>query len=549
MKKLLALVLTLALAMSTFTACGPKAPAGDASEGTKSMYPGTPGANEITINLGSEPPQLNTVLTTDTTSFSVIRHTMDNLVALDEKDVAIPAAAESWTFDEKTLTYTFKIREGMKWSNGDPVTANDFVFAWTQLLTPKNAAEYSYFAYIFKNAEAFYAGKAKAEDLGFKAVDDHTLTVTLEKPCGYALQMFAFGVFAPMNKTAWETYGEQYGTGADKIVTNGAYKMDSWIHEDSLVLVKNPDYWNAENIKLEKITMKMIKDANAAMNGFKAGELDMIGLNGEQAAAMTAEGYPIQHYNDGSAWYFEFNVKDKNLASAKIRKALTLAIDVESFVKDIVKNSSTVANTFTPGFIASASGTFGDAVAKSKIGYDRSIKAEDLKKLLEEGIKEAGLDKLELSIICDDTDNAQKYAAFFQEQWKTKLGVEVKIEAMPFKSRLQRMQDKQFQIVMAGWGPDYNDPNTFLDLWITDGGNNHTGFSNAEFDKLIADASNEVDPVAREAMFIKAEEIILTEYPIGMLYFRARDYVTSEKLEGVVRTAFSDIQLKMAKTK
>ncbi len=562
MRKLFATTLALMLGASAFTGCGPtdgpkvtedtstekpatedktEDKAEDKKEDKTETAETTPvaAAKNISINLGSEPPEMLSILTTDTTSGTVLRHVVENLVMLDENDRVIPGVAESWEFDESTLTYTFKLRENSKWSTGQPVTANDFVYAWRTLVTPETAAEYSYFGYVFKNGEAIANGEMAPTELGVKAVDDYTLEITLERPTSYALGMFAFYVFAPVNEEAHAQLGDTYGKDAATLPTNGPFNMAEWTHESNIVLTKNPDYWNADKVNLDQITMTMIKDSNAALNEFRTGGAQMIGLTGDQALQLKDEGFDLSTYDDGSAWYFEYNTTEPGLNNPKIRQALTLAVDAELFVSGVVKNNSIIADAFTPPCINGVEGPFSEAVGQL-------IKRGDYayaKELFEEGLAEEGLETLELSYITDDSDTAALHGAFFQEQWKTNLGLDVKVETMPFKSRLDRMTTKDFSIVMAGWGPDYNDPMTFLDVFVSGGGNNHTSYANPEYDALIKQAAEEIDPAKREEVLIQAEQILIRDMPIGPIYNRSRDYVTAPGLTGVIRTAFQDINL------
>lgn len=545
MKKIVVLCLTLLMALTSFVGCGPTTSSGDSNPakqaaGGDSTGGEATGKKAISINLVQEPPELLSVLTTDTASMTVLRHVVENLVMLDEKDEVIPGVAESWEYDEASLTYTFKLRQNSKWSTGQPVTAKDFVFAWQTLVNPKTAAEYNYMGFILKNGEAIANGEMDVTELGVKAVDDYTLQVTLERPVPYALSMFAFVVFAPINEENYTNLGETYGKDANTLPTNGAFNVTSWTHESDIVLAKNPEYWNAEKVNLDEVKMLMITDTNASLNEFKAGGAQMVLVNGEQAAQLKAEGKDVLNYDDGSCWYFEFNTTKEGLKNAKIRRALTLGVDAKLFIEGVVKNNSTVATSFTPPAVNGVNGKFKDAVG-DLIPRDNDFAAA--KALLEEGMKEEGLTSLNLSYICDDTDTAAKYAAYFQEQWKKNLGFEVTIQAMPFKSRIDRMQNKDFDIVLAGWGPDYNDPMTFMDLWVTGGGNNHTSYSNAEYDALIKAATVEADVNKRQEMLIQAEKVLMTDLPIGPIYNRARDYIVADGLTGVIRTAFQDINV------
>ncbi len=566
-KKLLAVMLVLAMSVSMLTACGKKvepakdnnaaatetpadnaeAPADNGSASAsddRSLYMGTPDANAITVNLGSEPADLCSITTTDTLSGSILRHVIENLVELDENDKVIPGCATDWTVSDDGLTYTFNIRQGMKWSNGEPVTAKDFVFAWTSLLDPSFASEYAYFGYIFKNGQKFNNGEVTADQLGFKAVDDYTLEVTLENPTAYFLDTLAFYVLAPVNEKAYKEFGTAYATDADKIVTNGPFKLDSWEHESKIVMSKNPDFYDAAKVNVDQITWLMINDTNAALNSFKAGECDIVGINGDQLKMMQGEGFPTFNYDDGSCFYLEYNMTDKYLANVNLRTAITYAVDKQAFIDSIVKNNSKPATGFTATAINGVNGKFHDEVGDTVPVVD----VEKAKEYYQKALSELGTDKIQLTMICDDSDTAIKNAAFVQEQLKTNLGLEITVESMPFKSRLDRMTNKDFSIVFAGWGPDYNDPQTFLDMFETGNGNNHTSYSDADYDALLNKVRTTLDASERMGYLADMEKKLMTDLPIGPVYWRCRDYVVSGKIaSGVVRTAFQDMNYRYVK--
>ncbi len=527
--------------VSLLGACGKK---NEVPMDNVDAYPGTTEKNSITVNIASEPPEMFTVTTTDTTSFSIIRHVIENLVTLDENDKVVPGVAKDWEVSEDGLVYTFNLREGMKWSNGEPVTAHDFVFAWTSLLTPSFAADYAYFGYIFKNGQAFNEGTVEADKLGFKALSDYKLEVTLENPASYFLSTLAFGVLAPLNEKAYKEFGTAYGTDANKMVYNGAYKMTSWEHESKIVLEKNTDYYDASKIEVEKINMVMINDANAALNAFRAGEVDVIGLNGEQSALIKGENYPVHTYDDGSVFYLEYNLENPQLANVNLRKAITYAIDKQAFVDSIVKNASKPAESFTAPTILGLSKKFNEEVGS----LIPKVDVEKAKEYYKKALEELGVDKVDLTMISDDSDTAVKNAAFVQEQLKVNLGITINVESMPFKSRLERMSNKDFSIVFAGWGPDYNDPMTFLDIFETGNGNNHTSYSNKKYDELLAKVRKENDAKTRFGYLAELEKILMDELPIGPIYWRSKDYVVSGKIKsGVIRTAFQDMNYKYVK--
>lgn len=527
---------------------------------------GSAGANEVTINLGAEPPEMDSILTTSSGSMNVLRHCVEGLVSLDANDEAVPGMAESWDVSKDQKTYTFHLRKGAKWSNGEEVTAKDFVFAWNQHFNARTGAPYAstWMTKIAGAEDIFNATAEKVdpkdeksdykmaeadipkymeEHAGWKAIDDYTFQVTFTGPFQYAVVLMAFPSFFPVNQKAYEEAGgnNNYGTDADKLAYNGPFTITSWAHEDSIVLEKNPDYWNAKNIKLDKITMRMIGQETTAINEFNNGSIDMIGLTGDNIKQFKN----AQGFDDGGAWYFEFNSKVNPFNNAKVRKALTLGVDAQAMIDTIVKNDSKVATTFTPPAVAQGEFTeyCGD-LFKHITNNDYS----EAKALLEEGLKEEGLTVAEFSpeLLCDDSSAAKQQAEFLQAQLKEHLGVTLNIRQVTYNARLDAMDQGDFEIVFAGWSPDYNDPMTYLDMWVTGNGNNHGKWSNAEYDKIIKEASQIADKEAYYAKLKEAEEILAEECPIGFIYDRQTSYVTSDRLKGVVRTAFQDINLNYA---
>ncbi len=341
-----------------------------------------------------------------------------------------------------------------------------------------------------------------------------------------------------MNEEAYEEFGEAYGTDADKMVYNGPFVMTSWEHENKIVLTKNPDFYDADKIKLQTINMVMINDSNAALNSFRAGEVDIIGVNGDQAKALKGEGFPVYSYDDGATAYVEFNLADPSLSNVDLRTAITYAIDKQGFVDAIMKNSSKPATSFTSPALNGLEKKFSEEVGALQPVYDVAKAKEHLEKA-----KQAlGVDNFELTLIGDDSDAAIKSTAFVQEQLKTNLGLDVKVEPMPFKSRLERMSNKDFQMVFALWGPDYNDPMTFLDMYETGGGNNHGSYSDPAYDELLNKVRTTLDAKERMGYLTELEKKVMTDLPIGPIYWRSRDYVMSGKIKsGAIRTAFQDM--------
>lgn len=573
LKKVLALVLSAALVVSAFAGCGGNssktstesiAASESSAESTESTASGdsTPAASgdataiftpktvdaakTISLNAGMEPTGLNTLTSTYAIEFSLFKHMYENLVTLDDDDNTVPGAAESWDYDEDTLTYTFHLRKDGVWTNGDPVTAKDFEFAWSQALNPEVASDYAYFLYFIKNAEKYFNGEVTWDEVGVKVVDDYTLEVTMEQPTPYALFLFSFGTLAPINQRFYEAVGaDLYSTEAQYFCTNGPFALTEWSHNDKIVMQKNDAWHGAADVEVEEIDWKIITDANAALSSFLAGDLDMVGLGtGELIKQATAAGATIQSYTDGTAFYIYFNNNDQYLSNVNLRRALFNAIDEQKEIDTVWQNDNEPMTSFTaPGVSATDGTSFAGKVGEL---YAPSRDQEKAKEYLATALSELGctVDDLSahLSIDCGDSATSIAEASFYQEQWRQVLGIEVTVNSMITKQGSQNRKTGNYVMSVTGWGPDYNDPNTFLDLWVTDGGNNQTGFSNERYDELIDLASKETDLEKRESYFIECEQIIADQLPIGPAFWRAPSYACSDKIKGGMhRSTFQDI--------
>lgn len=575
LKKVLALVLSAALVVSAFAGCGGNSSSSTTStesiaasessaESTESTASGdsTPAASgdataiftpktvdaakTISLNAGMEPTGLNTLTSTYSIEFALFKHMYENLVTLDDDDNTAPGAAESWDYDEDTLTYTFHLRKDGVWTNGDPVTAKDFEFAWSQALNPDVASDYAYFLYFIKNAEKYFNGEVAWDEVGVKVVDDYTLEVTMEQPTPYALFLFSFGTLAPINQRFYEAVGaDLYSTEAQYFCTNGPFALTEWSHNDKIVMQKNDAWHGAADVEVEEIDWKIITDANAALSSFLAGDLDMVGLaTGELIKQAEAAGATIQSYTDGTSFYIYFNNNDQYLSNVNLRRALFNAIDEQKEIDTVWQNDNEPMTSFTaPGVSATDGTSFAGKVGEL---YAPSRDQEKAKEYLATALSELGctVDELSahLSIDCGDSAMSIAEASFYQEQWRQVLGIEVTVNSMITKQGSQNRKTGNYVMSITGWGPDYNDPNTFLDMWVTDGGNNQTGFSNERYDELIDLAAKETDLEKRESYFIECEQIIADQLPIGPAFWRAPSYACSDKIKGgMYRSTFQDI--------
>ena len=539
-KKIIAMILVGMVSVSMMACSGSKETT-DTKQEKQLGDTGTVDNDMITVDLCAEPPELNSMLSTDIASSDILREVISGLYKLDANDNPVEDLAMETTVSEDGKTYTMKLREDAKWSNGEPVTAHDFVFAYQTICNPKTASIYAFILYEnIENGLEVYEGKKDVSELGVKAIDDYTLEVTFTNPIPYAKHLFSFTTYYPMNQKAYETIGaDQYAKDADKIVTNGPYKIAEWVHDDHITLEKNEQYYNAKDIQIPNIKYLMMKDSNTRMNAFKARQLDGFELVGEQVEQMKKEGIEVKSYVENRVWYLTYNRKNEVMNNSKICQALGLAIDTQSLCENVIKDGSIPATGLVPTGIVGANQMKYREVIGDMIHYD----PEQAKQLLEEGLKELGItkDQLHLSLTTDDTSKIQKEAAYYQEQWKQTLGIQVNIEPMPYKARLQAMQDGNFDMVLTAWSPDYNDPMTYLDLFTTTNGNNYGKYSNKEYDSLIQEAKQEVEAEKRQELLAKAEKMLIqTDAPTFPLYFSVKSYVLSSKVKNVTRTGFQD---------
>lgn len=557
MKKLLALLLAGLMAVAAAGCSSAPASSGDdsatdsgsstTSEATgTSNFAGTPDEGMVTVDLRAEPPDLNPITTSDVASADILRMTTAGLMKLDENDQPVKDLAEDYTVSEDGKTYTFKIRKDAKWNNGDPVTADDFVYSWLLAMDQKTAATYGFILYNnIVNGDKYFAGECEAEDVGVKALDDYTLEVTFNNPLTYALNLFAFQTYLPVNQKIYEAAGTNseggslYNTDPDLMGYNGPYYVESWTHNTEIVLAKNPDYYNADEIKIDKVKYTMMTDTNARMNAFQGGQVDCINLTAEQMDQMKQMNEPIHTYVDNGNWYFQFNLQTPALQSTKVRKALGDAIDPQSYIDNVLRDGSELANGLVPPSINGANnGKYVDG-REDLMDHDTA----GAKALFDEGLAELNLtaDDVKLTYVCDDTSNAQTHAAYFQQQWADVLGIEVEISPMAFQARLDAMRNGNFDIVFAGWSPDYNDAMTYLDMFMKDNGNNYGKYDNPEYDELLTQAMAEQDAAKRQEMLQQAETILVQQdYAVYPLYFSVINYVSSNKISGMTRTGFQE---------
>jgi oligopeptide transport system substrate-binding protein len=515
-KKILASLLVLSMMASVaLVGCGKgEGKSEDAASGDmdKDQY--------VNLFLKAEPKTIDQSKSSDLYSSEVLTNCQEALtrVIQDENgaDKIEKGMAESWETSEDGLTWTFKLRDA-KWSDGKPVTAEQFVYGITRTLDQNTASPYAFLLYPIANAAEFNSGKVKAEELGVKAIDEKTVEFTLKSPCAYFLQLTYFKVMQPQREDIIEQHGDKYGSEANTMVYCGPFTISEWVHNNKVEFVKNPEYWDAENVKLEKATMKIIKEESARMNEMLNGSLDMGPVvKTEWIEKLDATGnFEIRKGYDGSTTFTFFNHKDKLFSNAKIRKAFIIAEDRENKIKTLRKGLGEEALSFVPKKVEIGGEEYRTKNSELPI-KDLIDENPDPKVLLVEGMKELGLGEdpstITIKYLQSGTDaQAKEYAEFQQSVYKERLGINVEVDYVEWAQFQERTDNFDFQVAAQAWGGDYNDPNTFLDIWVTGTNAVSTGWSNEKYDELIAKAGATVDPAERTELFKQAEKILIYE--------------------------------------
>ena len=531
-KSKLVWLLSLVLVLSVFlAACGGKDK--DETKGTDNNTEKTnkPDAKqELNLMETAEIPTADSALVTDAVGFTVLINVKEGFYRLNKDNVAEPAIAEGEPkVNEDGTVYTFTLRDA-KWSDGSAVTANDFEFAWKRAIDPKTGSEYGPYMMngVIKNAEKIATGKAKPDTLGVKSVDDKTLEVTLEKPVPYFLSLMAFGTFLPQKEEFVKEKGKQYAKNSDNILYNGPFVLTDW---DGTGLTwkykKNENYWDKDNVKLDTINVDVVKETGTGVNLYNSGEKDRAGLNGE-FAAQYANDKNLVKTEEATVFYLKLNQKrlgktETPLANVNIRKAIAQAFNKEELTKNVLANGSEPANYLVPKNF-----TFDENKKdfRDVNGDMNKFDATAAKDSWEKGLKELGVKKVELEFLGDDSDLAKKMDEYMKNQLEKNLpGLSIKLKEVPFQNRIDLDTKQDYDIQFAGWGPDYQDPLTFISLWTSDSAQNKMSYNSKEYDKLVKDANVTYanDPAKRWQALADAEKLVVgTDAAIAPVYQRTR---------------------------
>lgn len=524
MKKIIALLLSLVLLVGVLAGCG----GSSSSEGKA--------GEQISVCIGGEPKSIDPTLNNAVDGATVIIHTFEGLTKLDKDGKVIAGVAKSWKPSDDGMKFTFKLRDDAKWSDGKPVTAQDFVYSWRRALDPEVGAEYAYQLYYIKNGQAINEEKAKPEELGAVAVDEKTLEVTLEAPTAYFLELTSFPTLFPLRQDVVESDPEGWATNPETYVSNGPFKLASWEHDSEIVLEKSPEYYDSKSIKPSSVRFVLIADDNAVLAAFENDEIILAdSVPSEEVKRLQDEGV-LKIEPQLGTYFYCFNVTKPPFDNVKVRKALSLAIDRQYVIDQVAQGNQIPAGAFVPGGVPDVKPD-PDFRTTGKDYYDPSAEAyeknvAEAKKLLEEAgyPNGEGLPQIELTY---NTEGGHKaIAEAVQEMWKKNLGVTVKLTGQEWKVFQQTRTDGNYQIARHGWLGDYVDPMTFLDMWTSNSGQNDAKWKNDEFDKQVQIAKTSSDRKERMKAMHKAEDIIMNELPICPIYYYTDLYLIKDNLKG-----------------
>lgn len=525
-KKIVGLVMALGLAGLFLTACGKQQTTSKQQE----------------LRLSASAP-LDTIDISKATGYGQTGNVFESFYRLGKNGQPTAGLAKKATVSADGLTWTFTLRDA-KWSNGDQITAQDFVYSWRRSLTPKTASPYAYLFSGVKNADAISKGKLPVEQLGIKALDNKTVEISLEKPIAYFKVLMAYPLFGPQNQRVVEKYGKKYATNSKYMVYSGPFVIKNWTGtSDKWSFQKNPNYWDKKQVKLDKISYKVVSNPNTGYELYQQGKLDMTPLSSQQ----------VKNYKDSSEFkqypysyvaFLAYNFNATNAANKKalnnqnIRRALSLALDRKVLTKKVFGDGSQVPTGFVANDLAKNPQTGVDFAKEQAVTKTVAYDANLAKKYWRKGLAETGLKELTFNILASsDTPTNDALTQYLQSQYTKVLpGLKVKVQNIPGKSALERARKGEFDIYVSGWGGDFNDPITFLQIPLTGTSYNYGNYSNSEYDRLIAKATNEDanNKLARWNDLVAAAKLFNSQQGVSPLYQQTTAYLQKKRVKGII---------------
>ncbi len=490
-------------------------------------------------------PSVDSSIVEDAVGFNVLNNINEGLYRLNQENIAEPAmAAEEAEVSEDGLTYTFKLRDAM-WADETPVTADDFVYAWQRAIDPATGSPYGPFMMsgVVENAKAISEETMEVSELGVKAIDEKTFEVKLERPVPYFLSLMSFGTFYPLKEEFVASKADAYATNSDSLLSNGPFVLTNWDGTgDSWTFEKNENYWDAESVHLNEIHVNVVKDSATAIKLYQDGKLDRAGVSGDLAMQYRDDEEAVIQ-PETSVFYFKFNQmrggEETPLANENIRKAIAKAFEKEDMVDVVLANGSLAANYLVPTAFAFDEN---EKDFRDLSGNHLEYNVEEAQEHWAKGLEELGVETLDLEILGGDTELSKKMDEYFKSQLEGNLeGLSISLKEVPFAVRLDLDGNQDYDIQVSGWGPDFQDPISFLDLFVTDGTNNLMSYSNPEYDQIIEDSKGDLalKPEERYEAFAKAEKILLDDdAAIAPIYQRGLIFLHKPYFKGQVDHPF-----------
>ncbi len=488
---------------------------------------------KITIALTQEPPQLNSMKATDQVSGLILPHVMEGLVRYDRRGNIVPGVAERWEVSHDSAT--FWLRDNAVWSDGKPVTAHDFVFAWRNALAPATASEYAFILYPIKNGEKINKGELDTSTLGATAVNDFELRIELERPTSYFAKLTAFTTYFPIREDFYNARKDQYAADATDMLYNGPFKLVEWVHGANLKMIKNESYWDKDKIYLNEINAAYItEDTRARLNLFIDGKIVHTRLDGETYKDALTQRFRIRSFSTGSVYFLDYNHRpDRVTRNANLRRAIQHVFDPDEFVNKVLGTPGNLpGKSLFPVWLAGVEGKFRD----EHPAPEAEINIAKAKEFLKKAEQELGVDKIPpLVLLVGNSPTAAKQAEYMQGMLKQRLDLDIKIDIQTFKQRLAKMTAGDFDIVGAGWGPDFDDIMTFGDLYASWNLNNRGRYQDPEYDRLVRVAMDSLDQKVRIDTMAKMQQILFDDAVLLPQYEQGVIYLMHDKVRGVTR--------------
>ncbi|AJH63408.1 Oligopeptide transporter, periplasmic-binding protein [Bacillus cereus 95/8201] len=496
-----------------------------------------PSKQVLNLSSPTEIRTMDTARATDTDSGQVMRNVFEGLYNLGEGNKPVPGVAKSHEVSGDKTKYTFHLRDS-KWSNGTPVTAKDFVFAWQRAVDPATASEYAFLFFDIKNATKINNKELPADQLGVKAVDDHTFEVELERPVPYFISLTAFPTFLPINEEFFKAQGDKYALEDNTILYNGAFTLSDWKHEQSFKFKKNPTYWDKDTVKLEEINFNVVKEKSTEVNLFESKQLDRIKLTSDFVDKYKKDANFKERPNVG-VQFLRMNQQNKVLQNVSARQAIDQTIDRKSFVNTLLNDGSTPTFGLVPKNFAKGP----DGKDFRTINGDLTkVDTKSAQELWKKAKQELGSEKITLELLTSDADLDKKTGEFLKGQLEKNLdGLTVNVKPQPRKQQVSLLLKGDYEIGIDGWSPDFADPITFLELFKTNNPYNLDHYSNKEFDKTIEKVKTTLagDEKARWEALLASEKILFKDSVIAPLYQKGESYLERSYVKGIVQVDFA----------